>query len=104
MDAAPRLSRTVCICNARGLHARAAARFVKTAESFDCRVQVDGGGTVVDGHSIMGLLLLAAGPGTALTLIAEGNDAEAALEALTRLVDDGFDEDRAYGQGGAGDR
>lgn len=85
--------REVTIVNRRGLHARAAAKFVKLAQSFErATVEVEKSGTKVSGLSIMGLMMLAATPGTTLTLRAEGPAAEAALGALDRLVANGFDE------------
>jgi phosphocarrier protein len=84
--------RTVVICNRRGLHARAAARFVKLADGFEAEITVRKNGSSVSGRSIMGLMMLAAGPGTAIELSATGNDAEAAVAALAALVCGGFDE------------
>jgi phosphocarrier protein len=84
--------REVIIVNRRGLHARAAAKFVKLAQSFDASVSVEKAGTAVSGNSIMGLMMLAATPGTLLLLRAKGPAAKAALDALDRLVADGFDE------------
>ncbi len=84
--------RTVTICNKRGLHARAAARFVKLAWQFDAEVTVRKNGTTVSGRSIMGLMMLAAGPGTAIELAATGREAERAVAALADLVAGGFDE------------
>jgi phosphocarrier protein len=84
--------RTVTICNKRGLHARAAARFVKLAWQFDAEVTVRKNGTSVSGRSIMGLMMLAAGPGTAIELSATGPEAERAVAALADLVAGGFDE------------
>jgi phosphocarrier protein len=86
------LERCVTIVNLRGLHARAAARFVREAERFEARIEVANGDTAVAGTSIMGLMMLAAGPGCQIRLCASGADAEAALDALVRLVADGFDE------------
>lgn len=83
----------VTIVNQRGLHARAAARFVREAEQFDAEVEVSNGDTTVTGTSIMGLMMLAAGPGTKICLNAHGREAEAAIEALKALVAAGFDED-----------
>ncbi|HKT17812.1 MAG TPA: HPr family phosphocarrier protein [Stellaceae bacterium] len=80
------------ICNRRGLHARAAARFVKLAFEFDAEVTVAKNGTSVSGRSIMGLMMLAAGPGTELQISATGPDAARAVAALTKLVGGGFDE------------
>jgi phosphocarrier protein HPr len=84
--------RDVVICNRRGLHARAAARFVKLAFEFDAEVMVAKNGSAVSGRSIMGLMMLAAGPGTELTLSATGMDAARAIDALAALVNGGFDE------------
>ncbi len=85
-------SRQVTIVNRRGLHARASARFVKCAERFQADVRVVKDGQTVGGTSIMGLMTLAAAPGCKVELEAEGPDAEAALDALTALVKDGFGE------------
>ncbi|BBK33651.1 phosphocarrier protein [Stella humosa] len=85
--------RSVLIVNKRGLHARAAAKFVKLAATFDAEVTVCRSGTGVSGVSIMGLMMLAAGPGTELSVSACGEGAEMAVEALARLVAAGFDED-----------
>jgi phosphocarrier protein HPr len=91
-SASPPESRNVTIVNKRGLHARAAAKFVKEAERFGACVNVRKNGTTVSGRSIMGLMMLGAGPGTALILEAEGWDAREALDALTVLVEAGFHE------------
>lgn len=80
------------ICNRRGLHARAAARFVKLAFEFDAEITVKKNGTSVSGRSIMGLMMLAAGPGTELEICATGRDAARAVAALSALVSGGFDE------------
>lgn len=85
--------RDVTICNKRGLHARAAAKFVTVARTFDCAVQVHRDGEEAPGSSIMDLLMLAAGPGTPVTLTAQGPDAEDALKVLGDLVECGFEED-----------
>jgi phosphocarrier protein HPr len=85
--------REVKICNLRGLHARAAAKFVKLASGFDAQVQVSKKGQTVSGESIMGLMMLAAGLGCTIRLSAEGNDATAALDALCALVEAKFHED-----------
>ena len=85
--------RTVTIRNQRGLHARAAAKFVRTVESFDAEVTVLKDDVRVPGTSIMGLMMLAAGPGTTLYLHATGADAAGVLDALAELVARGFDED-----------
>jgi phosphocarrier protein HPr len=86
------VSRQVSVSNALGLHARAAARFVHRASQFTSRIRVTKGGQTVDGKSILGLLLLAAARGTTLDLEADGDDAQAAMDALVQLVDAGFDE------------
>ena len=85
-------SRNVTIVNRRGLHARASARFVKCAEGFDCEVTVIKDGQSVGGTSIMGLMTLAAAPGSTIELQAAGPQAEAALDALSALIADGFGE------------
>ena len=87
-------TRTVTICNVRGLHARASAKFVKMAAGFDAEVRVGKDGTFVDARSIMGLMMLAAGIGCDVEIEAEGPDAEAAIEALAGLVAGRFDEER----------
>jgi phosphocarrier protein HPr len=84
---------SVTITNQRGLHARAAAKFVKLAGGFRCSVEVHRGETVVSGISIMGLMMLAAGPGSSIELCACGPDAHAAVDALAALVRRKFDED-----------
>jgi phosphocarrier protein len=88
------VSRTVEICNERGLHARASAKFVKMASAFDAEIKVTRDGQTVDARSIMGLLMLAAGPGSSIEISAEGSEAEAAVAALADLVDGRFEEDR----------
>jgi phosphocarrier protein len=82
----------VTVCNSKGLHARAAAMFVKKAEEFDARVEVTRDGETVSGSSIMDLLLLAAGKGTQLVISTVGHDAAPALAALKELVEAGFHE------------
>ncbi len=85
--------RTVVIPNKRGLHARAAAKFVTMAERFGASVEVvRDGEPPVSARSIMGLMMLGAGKGCTLELRAEGWDAKEALDALTALVESGFDE------------
>ena len=91
-DGAAPIRRTVTICNKRGLHARAAARFVKLAWQFDAEIFVTKNGAGVSGRSIMGLMMLAAGPGTLIELRASGPEAERAITALAELISDGFDE------------
>jgi len=90
---APVLSRIVEICNKRGLHARAAARFVTMAERFGASVDVLRDGQSVSARSIMGLMMLAAGPGTSIELRGSGAEAERAIEALAALISGGFDEE-----------
>jgi len=85
-------SRTVTVVNQLGMHARAAATFVHLATRFESRVVVSRQERQMDGKSIMGLLLLAAARGTAVTIMADGIDEQAALEALTELVSAGFGE------------
>jgi phosphocarrier protein len=85
--------REIVIANRLGLHARAAAKFVHTAQAFRARVSVSKDGTRVDGKSILGLLTLAAAKGTRLRLTAEGDDGDAALDALEALVRERFGED-----------
>ena len=84
--------RTLTIVNQRGLHARAAAKFVKCAEAYDAAVTVTRGDNPVSGVSIMGLMMLAAAPGCEIDVAASGPQGGEALEALTRLVAAGFDE------------
>ena len=80
------------IVNSLGLHARAAAKFVHTAGGFTAHIKVARGDREVDGKSIMGLLLLAAAQGTAITISADGPDEAAAIAALCALVQRSFDE------------
>ena len=86
------IQRAVTVRNRRGLHARAAARFVHAANAFRSRVTLSREGRTMDGKSILGILLLGASQGTALELGAEGEDEAAAVETLTALVDSGFGE------------
>ena len=90
--APPVLTRTVVIPNRRGLHARAAAKFVTTAERFGASVDVIKDGQSVPARSIMGLMMLGAGLGAEIELRAEGWDAKEALDALAGLVEAGFNE------------
>ena len=87
------ISRTVTICNKRGLHARAAAKFVKLAGQFEADVTVVKHDNEVSGRSIMGLMMLAAGPGMSIELRATGSDAQQAMTALADRVTSGFDEE-----------
>jgi len=84
---------TVTIANRLGLHARPAMAFVDTANSFSSDITVAKGEQTVDGKSIMQMMMLAAGPGTELTLRASGEDAEQAIEALEKLVAEKFGEE-----------
>ena len=87
------VGRVLDIINKKGLHARASARFVQTAERFDATVTVTRGSETVGGTSIMGLMMLAAGIGTKITVEATGDEAAAAVEALAALVSSGFGEE-----------
>jgi phosphocarrier protein len=86
--------RSVEIVNERGLHARASAKFVKLAATFDAEVTVSKEDATVDARSIMGLMMLAAGPGSHIRIRAEGPEAAAAVDALVDLVANRFEEDR----------
>ncbi|SRR5258707_10040673 len=85
--------REVDIVNKKGLHARASAKFVQTAEQFDAAITVTRGHETVGGTSIMGLMMLAAGPGATIIIKATGKDADAAVETLYKLVAGGFGEE-----------
>ncbi|MTJ84387.1 MAG: HPr family phosphocarrier protein [Telmatospirillum sp.] len=87
------IARTATIPTRRGLHARAAAKFVKLATQFQAQVLVSNRGIEVSGLSIMGLMMLAAGPGSSIELKGTGVDAVQAVDALTALIDAKFDED-----------
>jgi phosphocarrier protein len=87
------ISRQMTIRNRLGLHARAAARFVHTASRFRSRVTAGRDGRVMDGKSILGILLLSASQGTAIDVTAEGDDEQQAIEALAALVEGGFGEE-----------
>ena len=91
----PRPEAVVTVINRKGLHARASAKFVKMAETFNAEITVTRDGQTVGGTSIMGLMMLAAGPGTQLHITAEGPEGPEALEALVTLVEKGFDEELA---------
>lgn len=86
-------SREVIVVNQLGLHARAAARFVHLATRFSAQVRVARDSRVMDGKSIMGILLLAAARGTTITISADGPDERDAVEALAQLVQTGFGEE-----------
>lgn len=92
-DGGRALCQQIRICNQRGLHARASARFVHTAECFDADIKVSRDGVTVGGTSIMGLMMLAAGKGSTILVQTRGPQAREALEAIVELVDKGFGED-----------
>ena len=87
------VSREIPIINKRGLHARASAKFVQTVERFNADVWVTRGSETVGGTSIMGLMMLSAGPGTTIIVSVAGPEADAALEAITELVASKFNEE-----------
>jgi len=87
-------SACVEIVNERGLHARASARFVKLAGAFEAEVRVTRDDQTVDALSIMGLMMLAAGPGATIAISAQGRQAVEAVAALARLVENRFEEER----------
>ncbi len=91
--AADELRRTATITNQRGLHARASAKFVKLVATFNAEIAVRRGESVVSGESIMGLMMLAAGPGTTIELRAKGAQATEAMGALLDLINRKFDEE-----------
>jgi phosphocarrier protein HPr len=86
-------TRSVTVVNPLGMHARAAAKFVHLATTFESRIRVGRLGREMDGKSIMGILLLAAARGMTITISADGADEGAAVEALGAMVEDGFGED-----------
>ena len=87
------ISKDLLIINKRGLHARASAKFVQAVERFSAQVWVTRGGETVGGTSIMGLMMLAAGTGTTITVQATGNQAAEVMDALTKLVTGRFAEE-----------
>ena len=87
------VSKELLIINKRGLHARASAKFVQTVERFSAEVWVTRGSETVGGTSIMGLMMLAAGPGTTIKVSAIGPEADAAVAAITQLVESKFNEE-----------
>ena len=91
-DAAP-ITRVLQICNKKGLHARASAKFVQTVEKFDAEVKVKRGQEVVGGTSIMGLMMLSAGPGATITVEASGPQSAEVVAALAALVSGRFTEE-----------
>lgn len=88
-----KLKREMTVLNKLGIHARPAAMFVKTANKFDCDVLVEKDGDVINGKSIMGLMMLAAGPGSRIVVTAQGEDAAKALDDLEALIKRKFDEE-----------
>ena len=87
------MTKDFVVLNKLGIHARPAALFVKTANRFSCNIFVEKDGEKVNGKSIMGLMMLAAGPGSKLKIHADGQDASAALSELEILIKRKFDED-----------
>lgn len=92
-DSTTTKTKDMVVSNKLGIHARPAAMFVKTANRFACDIFVEKDGEKVNGKSIMGLMMLAAGPGSKLTVSAEGHDASQALEELEVLLQRKFDEE-----------
>ena len=86
------IEQTFTIINKLGLHARASAKFVTTAAQFNCDIQVSRNGRSINGKSIMGVMMLAAAKGTEITVQADGDDAEKALEQINSLIIDFFGE------------
>lgn len=86
-------SRNVEIINKLGMHARAAAKFVKLATSFESDIDIEKDSRRVNAKSIMGVMMLAASKGSTITLYASGDDAQQSLDALEHLINDRFDED-----------
>lgn len=87
------MTKELLVSNKLGIHARPAAMFVKVANRFSCNIFVEKDGEKVNGKSIMGLMMLAAGPGSKLTVHAEGHDASAAIAELELLLNRKFDEE-----------
>jgi len=87
------VSKELIVVNKLGIHARPASMFVRTANRFTSEVFVEKDGEIINGKSIMGLMMLAAGPGSRLTVRAEGNDAAAAVAAIEELLQRKFEED-----------
>lgn len=88
-----KVTKELTVTNKLGIHARPAAMFVKTANRFDSDVLVHKDGETVNGKSIMGVMMLAAGPGSKLVVSAEGGDAQAAVDEIEELLKRKFDED-----------
>lgn len=89
------ISRVVVIMNEQGLHARPAEMFARTAQKFEAKIEIERDGYRVQAKSIMDLLTLGAAKGTELTLVAEGGDAQEAVDTLAALVENGFPQDDA---------
>jgi phosphocarrier protein len=87
------MTKDIQVLNKLGMHARPAAMFVKTANRFSCDIFVEKDGEKVNGKSIMGLMMLAAGPGSTLTVIADGPDASKAISEIESLIKRKFDEE-----------
>lgn len=87
------LSREVEIINKLGMHARAAAKFVQLATSFECHIDLERNSKRVNGKSIMGVMMLAANKGSSITIHADGADADISIEKLVELINNRFDED-----------
>ena len=92
-DTVSKITKELVVSNKLGIHARPAAMFVRTANRFECQVYVEKDGERVNGKSIMGLMMLAAGPGSRLMLYAEGEDASSAVSELESLLKRKFDEE-----------
>ncbi len=88
-----KIKKELVVTNKLGIHARPAAMFVKTANRFDCEVFVEKDGETVNGKSIMGLMMLAAGPGSKIRVQAEGTDASQAVHEIEALLKRKFDEE-----------
>ena len=86
-------SRELEIINKLGMHARAAAKFVKVASEFSCNIEVERNGQRVNGKSIMGVMMLAANKGSSITIHTDGDDEDRALDSLEALINNRFDED-----------
>jgi phosphocarrier protein len=87
------LVRDILISNKKGLHARASAKFVQTVERFDAQVKVTRGSETVGGDSIMGLMMLSAGPGTSITVECKGKEAAEVMDAIAALIEGRFNEE-----------
>ena len=92
-DAEMKVTKELVVLNKLGIHARPAAMFVRTANRFDCEIFVEKDGERVNGKSIMGLMMLAAGQGSKLRIRCDGPDADKAMEELEELIKAGFNED-----------